>query len=77
MRPGPLEAPGRYKGINLNIWSVQAEGWQARILQHEVDHLHGVLYVDRALPDSVSPYEAPPTDLRAELGPCECSHPLK
>jgi len=55
----------------------QAEGWQARILQHEVDHLHGVLYVDRALPDSVSPYEAPPTDLRAELGPCECSHPLK
>jgi peptide deformylase len=26
-----------------------AEGWPARILQHEVDHLHGVLYVDRML----------------------------
>lgn len=24
------------------------EGWQARIVQHETDHLHGVLYVDRA-----------------------------
>ena len=25
-----------------------ARGWQARILQHEVDHLDGVLYIDRA-----------------------------
>lgn len=24
------------------------EGWQARIVQHETDHLHGMLYVDRA-----------------------------
>ncbi|WP_332761236.1 peptide deformylase [Pseudarthrobacter sp.] len=24
------------------------EGWQARIVQHETDHLHGTLYVDRA-----------------------------
>jgi peptide deformylase len=23
-------------------------GWQARIVQHETDHLHGILYVDRA-----------------------------
>lgn len=23
-------------------------GWQARIVQHETDHLHGVLYLDRA-----------------------------
>src|SRR5215207_6910019 len=23
-------------------------GWQARIVQHETDHLHGVLYIDRA-----------------------------
>ena len=26
---------------------VQATGWYARILQHEIDHLAGVLYVDR------------------------------
>ena len=24
-----------------------AKGWQARIAQHEMDHLNGVLYVDR------------------------------
>jgi peptide deformylase len=26
---------------------VQASGWYARILQHEIDHLHGALYIDR------------------------------
>jgi peptide deformylase len=28
---------------------IQAEGWYARILQHEIDHLHGKLYLDRML----------------------------
>jgi peptide deformylase len=28
---------------------VQASGWYARILQHEIDHLHGALYIDRML----------------------------
>ncbi len=32
--------------------SFSAEGWLARILQHEVDHLNGSLYVDRMLPRS-------------------------
>ena len=27
--------------------SIEASGWYARILQHEIDHLHGNLYVDR------------------------------
>ena len=27
--------------------SVDATGWYARILQHEIDHLHGTLYIDR------------------------------
>jgi peptide deformylase len=26
---------------------IAATGWYARILQHEIDHLHGTLYVDR------------------------------
>jgi peptide deformylase len=26
---------------------IEAEGWHARILQHEIDHLKGILYVDR------------------------------
>ncbi len=27
---------------------VKAEGWLARIFQHEIDHLNGVLFIDRA-----------------------------
>jgi len=27
--------------------SIEASGWYARILQHEIDHLHGNLYIDR------------------------------
>ena len=27
--------------------SITAEGWYARILQHEIDHLNGILYIDR------------------------------
>jgi peptide deformylase len=26
---------------------IEASGWHARILQHEIDHLHGTLYIDR------------------------------
>lgn len=29
---------------------VEASGWQARILQHECDHLAGTLYVDKMVP---------------------------
>jgi peptide deformylase len=28
-------------------WVIEARGWYARILQHEIDHLQGTLYVDR------------------------------
>ena len=27
--------------------TINAHGWYARILQHEIDHLNGVLYIDR------------------------------
>jgi peptide deformylase len=57
---GCLSVPGftavvpRYRRVRVealdaagNRQSIEAEGWYARILQHEIDHLHGVLYVDR------------------------------
>ena len=31
-------------GKNLKI---RAEGWLARIFQHEIDHINGILYTDR------------------------------
>ncbi|MEV3967415.1 peptide deformylase [Streptomyces sp. NPDC050698] len=33
-------------------------GWPARIVQHETDHLDGVLYLDRAEPRSLSSHQA-------------------
>lgn len=33
----------------------EAEGFLARIIQHEVDHIRGVLFVEVAYPDSIKP----------------------
>jgi peptide deformylase len=32
---------------NATPRSIDASGWYARILQHEIDHLNGTLYIDR------------------------------
>lgn len=40
-------------------YEVEASGWFARILQHEFDHLNGLLYVDRLVhPDNRSAQKA-------------------
>jgi peptide deformylase len=38
------------KGFNLQgkPIRIKAEGWLARIFQHEIDHLDGILFIDRA-----------------------------
>jgi peptide deformylase len=38
------------KGLNRygRPMTVKAKGWLARIFQHEIDHLDGILFVDRA-----------------------------
>jgi peptide deformylase len=45
--------------LGKNI-SINAEGWLARIFQHEIDHLNGVLFVDRA-EELYQPNEIPNT----------------
>ena len=37
------------KGLNRHgkPMKIKAEGWLARIFQHEIDHLNGTLYLDR------------------------------
>jgi peptide deformylase len=55
---------------------IEAAGWYARILQHEIDHLHGVLYVDRMRSRSLMTLEnfsrswkdKSVAQIRAELG---------
>jgi peptide deformylase len=38
------------RGLNRHgkPMKIKAEGWLARIFQHEIDHLNGVLFTDRA-----------------------------
>jgi peptide deformylase len=54
------------RGLNRRGQPVQlkARGWTARIFQHEIDHLDGVLFIDRAeriwRPEAQA--EAPPLD---------------
>jgi peptide deformylase len=43
----PLVARVECLDQNGDPMSFTAEGWHARIVQHEVDHLHGRLYIDR------------------------------
>ena len=54
------------KGLNRkgDPIRIKAKDWLARILQHEIDHLDGVLYIDRAsevwrLEDQEMPQETP------------------
>src|SRR4051812_1475252 len=44
----------RYRSVRVDCLdehaqtrTIQASGWYARILQHEIEHLHGTLYIDR------------------------------
>ena len=46
-------------------------GWPARIAQHEVDHLHGVLYVDRMDPKTFCTIQS---RLAAEFGELDDDH---
>jgi peptide deformylase len=47
----PRHAAVRVTGLNERAEpvSIEAHGWYARILQHEIDHLHGRIYLDRML----------------------------
>jgi peptide deformylase len=49
---GDVERPDAVmiKGLNRRgkPLRIKAKGWLARIFQHEVDHLNGVLFIDRA-----------------------------
>jgi len=53
--PGYVGDVERYESITVKALNrfgkpqrVKAEGWLARIFQHEIDHLDGILYIDRA-----------------------------
>jgi peptide deformylase len=59
--PGWLGDVARHEAIAVKALNrsgqkvkINAEGWLARIFQHEIDHLDGVLYIDRLVsPDTL------------------------
>jgi peptide deformylase len=40
----------RYQDENGENYEDEYEGWMARVLQHEVDHLNGILFLDHISP---------------------------
>jgi len=81
--PGFFALVPRHRNVRIecldhrgNPKSIEASGWYARILQHEIDHLHGNLYIDRMHSRSFSSTQnwekfwkgKPIAEVRAELG---------
>jgi peptide deformylase len=64
-----------YQNERAEPETVQAVGWYARILQHEIDHLDGMLYVDRMQARTWTTVDnleriwkdLPPAEIRARL----------
>ncbi|MGQ9808319.1 MAG: peptide deformylase [Armatimonadota bacterium] len=50
-----VEVRARGQDLDGRPIEFRAEGLLARVLQHEVDHLDGVLFVDRAQPGTLRP----------------------
>lgn len=57
----PLKRKGRvhlnYEDLDGNKHSKEYEGFEAIIVQHEVDHLNGILFTQRCLEQKVTLYE--------------------
>jgi len=43
----PTEVDIRFQAFDGEMLSVHCGGWLARALQHEIDHLNGILFVDK------------------------------
>ncbi len=41
----------RYQDLKGNVIETGAEGYLARIMQHEIDHTDGILFIDRIDPE--------------------------
>lgn len=62
--PGYQAVVGRPRAVHLHCWDEHGveldetvSGWAARIVAHETDHLHGTLYLDKALTRSLASTE--------------------
>ncbi|MFO0014347.1 MAG: peptide deformylase [Planctomycetota bacterium] len=61
--PGVNAAVKRNKAVRINAYGIEGseinmdvDGFLARIIQHEVDHLDGVLFIDRVSEENQKPF---------------------
>jgi len=47
----------KFRDFNMNDVTLEAEGFLARVIQHEIDHLNGVLFVDHLDEDELKKYK--------------------
>ena len=71
----PVEVIVRGQDLHGFKMRIKADGFLARAFQHEIDHLDGVLYVDRAQEDSVMTLEAFEELARAQMEEDEAREP--
>ena len=45
-----VKVKARYRDLDWNEKTVDLDGFVARILQHELDHLNGIVFIDRMSP---------------------------
>lgn len=43
----PVDVTVNFQNIEGVIKHIDATGWMSRVLQHEIDHLNGILFIDR------------------------------
>ena len=48
--PRALKVKVRYRDLDWNPQELELEGFVARVFQHELDHLNGVVFIDRMTP---------------------------
>ncbi len=61
------------QNVEGNPLTIKATGFLARVLQHEIDHLNGILYIDRSDPDSLVRIENDPDSENDTLIPVKLS----
>ena len=49
----PKDIVVRANDENMNVIEFDASGFLARIICHEVDHLNGILYIDKVIPGTL------------------------
>ena len=50
----PLHVKIEAQNLQGDAFELELEDWEARIFQHELDHLEGILFIDRMTPASKS-----------------------